>query len=154
MFWFRVDNRLVHGQVVEAWLPYLQSRYVVVANDAVYQDSLRQQIIKLALPSRIVPFFTSIDEIHLVFKKLDAEKNDILCLVESCQDAQKIVQQGIDIATINIGNIHYSSSCYQLNNSIAATSEDLACLQFFEQQGIMLDFRCVPSDVREVKKIW
>ena len=31
--WFRVDNRLVHGQVIEAWLPYTGARHLIVAND-------------------------------------------------------------------------------------------------------------------------
>ena len=34
MLWFRVDNRLVHGQVIEGWLPYVAARHLIVANDA------------------------------------------------------------------------------------------------------------------------
>ena len=40
--WFRVDNRLVHGQVIEAWLPYTGARHLVVANDELATDFLRQ----------------------------------------------------------------------------------------------------------------
>lgn len=154
MFWLRIDNRLVHGQIVETWLPYLQSRHIVIVNDAVSMDILRQQIIKLALPSRITPHFTSIANVQDVFNTLKNVKEDVFCLVENCQDAQRIVEQGVTIGTVNIGNIHYSSSCYQLSNSIAVTSEDISCFQFFEDRGISLDFRCVPSDTGEVKKIW
>ena len=154
MFWLRIDNRLVHGQVVETWLPYLQSRYVVIVNDAVSTDVLRQQIIKLALPSRITPHFTAVANVGNVLASLNNDRKDVFCLVENCQDAQRIVEQGIHIQTVNVGNIHYSSSCYQLSNSIAATSEDISCFQFFEERGIALDFRCVPSDKGEVKKVW
>ncbi|MBQ1419973.1 MAG: PTS sugar transporter subunit IIB, partial [Desulfovibrio sp.] len=27
--WFRVDNRLIHGQVIEGWLPYTNARHLV-----------------------------------------------------------------------------------------------------------------------------
>ena len=30
MLWFRVDNRLVHGQVIEGWLPYVAARHLIV----------------------------------------------------------------------------------------------------------------------------
>ena len=43
MTWFRVDNRLVHGQVIEGWLPHLAAKHLVVANDAFASDLLRQQ---------------------------------------------------------------------------------------------------------------
>ena len=33
MIWFRIDNRLVHGQVIEAWLPHIRAKTLVVAND-------------------------------------------------------------------------------------------------------------------------
>lgn len=154
MFWLRIDNRLVHGQIVETWLPYLRSRYVIVIDDAVAHDSFRQQIIKLALPSRIGVSFTSLGELRPLLEKIEDKQHDILCLVENCLDAKRVVELGVAIETVNIGNIHYSGNCYQLSNSIAATADDLACFQYFEEQGITLDFRCVPSDASEVKKIW
>lgn len=154
MFWLRIDNRLVHGQVVETWLPYLKTQYVIVANDSVASDVLRQQIIRLALPQRVTSFFTAVEDIGKIMQKITTDKDKIFCLVENSSDARRIVELGIQINTINIGNIHYSASCYQLSNSIAATAEDLANFKYFEQQGIFLDFRCVPNDIREVKKIW
>ena len=42
--WFRVDNRLIHGQVIEGWLPYTGAAHLIVANDALAEDLLRQQI--------------------------------------------------------------------------------------------------------------
>ncbi|MCX5823214.1 MAG: PTS sugar transporter subunit IIB [Deltaproteobacteria bacterium] len=30
----RVDNRLVHGQILEAWVPFLKASCIVVADDA------------------------------------------------------------------------------------------------------------------------
>lgn len=29
----RVDSRLVHGQIIETWLPYLKASRIVVVND-------------------------------------------------------------------------------------------------------------------------
>ena len=53
MTWFRVDNRLVHGQVIEGWLPHLAAKHLVVANDAFASDLLRQQIAELAVPEDV-----------------------------------------------------------------------------------------------------
>ena len=53
MLWVRVDNRLVHGQVIETWLPYTNAPYLLVVNDELAADPLRQTIISLAVPARI-----------------------------------------------------------------------------------------------------
>ena len=53
MAWFRIDNRLVHGQVIEGWLPYLNAGHLIVANDALALDELQQQIMRLAIPGRV-----------------------------------------------------------------------------------------------------
>ena len=51
--WFRVDNRLIHGQVIEGWLPYTGAAHLIVANDALAEDLLRQQIMSLAIPHHV-----------------------------------------------------------------------------------------------------
>ena len=61
--WFRVDNRLVHGQVIEAWLPYTGARHLVVANDELADDIMRQQIIELAVPQRVMTHFINVKEL-------------------------------------------------------------------------------------------
>ena len=48
MFWVRVDNRLIHGQVVEAWVPYVGAHSILVGNDDLAQDELQQEIMAQA----------------------------------------------------------------------------------------------------------
>ncbi|WP_418730975.1 PTS sugar transporter subunit IIB, partial [Desulfovibrio sp.] len=61
MLWFRVDNRLVHGQVIEGWLPYVAARHLIVANDAMSADLLQQQIVSLAVPEQVAIHFVPVD---------------------------------------------------------------------------------------------
>ncbi len=58
MIWFRIDNRLVHGQIIETWLPYTRATRLVVCNDELAKDELRQQIMLLAVPGRIQVSFS------------------------------------------------------------------------------------------------
>ena len=55
MIWYRIDNRLIHGQIIEAWLPYTRATRLVVPNDEFSAEPLRQQTILLAVPSPIHP---------------------------------------------------------------------------------------------------
>ncbi len=53
MAFVRVDNRLVHGQIIETWLPFTRARSIVVVNDELASDFLRQEIMSLAIPAGV-----------------------------------------------------------------------------------------------------
>lgn len=104
MTWFRVDNRLVHGQVIEGWLPYVAARHLVVANDAMAQDDLRQQITLLAIPQSVETHFVMLEALADTLRSCD---DDALVLFEDCKDARQASDAGVAMKSLNIGNLHY-----------------------------------------------
>ena len=49
----RIDDRLIHGQVVEGWVPHLKAKHVVVASDDAAGDETAFALMRMALPERI-----------------------------------------------------------------------------------------------------
>ena len=58
----RVDCRLIHGQVVEAWLPFISADCVIVANDEASSDPLQKTIMEMAVPPQVETAVLGIDE--------------------------------------------------------------------------------------------
>lgn len=156
MYWVRIDNRLVHGQIIETWLPYLGSRIILVVNDELAEDVLRQEIIRLAIPAGVDLLFSRIDTIQSVMQTEvgRAAFDDILMLFATCIDANRAHQAGLDFSALNIGNLHYGPGKQQLCPHVALSSEDLSCLRYFSKHGVRLDFRCVPNDSTQVRPSW
>ena len=146
MAWFRVDNRLVHGQVIEGWLPYLDARVLIVINDALAVDELQQQIMQLAIPARIQVRFMSVANAQNICGDPVLQAADSMFLFANCQDVVRFVEQGGCVPLLNIGNMHYSSGKRQLCAHVAVSEDDQACFTFLQARGIQLDFRCVPGD--------
>lgn len=153
MAWFRVDNRLVHGQVIEAWLPYLDAEKLVVVSDALAADHLQQQIMQLAIPGRIQVFFITLAEAKITHDALTAQGARFLFLLATCQDVLRLVEQGIPVPVLNVGNMHYGPGKKQICPHIAVTEEDTCCLNALKRQGTALDFRCVPNDMPIVEEL-
>ncbi len=146
--WVRIDNRLVHGQVIETWVPYCRARILVVANDELKNDELRQEIIKLAIPSSLRVIFCEIRSVREEIKKLltgGDPPSSIFILFASCQDAKAAYASGLSFPILNIGNLHYSPGKLQICDHIFLSSEDIDCIRFFREEGISIDFRCVPN---------
>lgn len=150
--WFRVDNRLVHGQVIEAWLPYLDAAELVVINDALAHDDLRQRITKLAVPGRVGVFFSPLNEAKRQYDRLVDSGLSALFLFASCSDAAALVRAGAVLPILNVGNIHYAEGRKQICQHVAVSERDITCLEWLQRRGTKLDFRCVPGDVPIVEE--
>ena len=46
----RVDDRLIHGQIVETWIPYLSINQIIVADDEVFHNPFKKKIMRMSLP--------------------------------------------------------------------------------------------------------
>ena len=57
----RIDSRLVHGQVLEAWVPYVDADCIVVANDEVAGTSFQRMVMQAAVPSSLKLFIGTIE---------------------------------------------------------------------------------------------
>ena len=154
--WVRVDNRFVHGQVIESWVPYTQSKAIWVLNDELAEDQLRQEIMRLAIPEGVGIRFSPLFEAPGRIRKThpDPDQARILVLLANCADARIVFEQGLNFSLLNIANIHYSPGREQVCDHVALGEKDVACLHFFQSRGVDIDFRCVPGKPVYVKPIW
>ena len=101
----RIDNRLVHGQVATQWCGAIGANLILVANDEVAGNSLRQGLMNMAAPSyasmRYWTIQKTIDTIHKA-----SAKQLIFIVCENPQDVVKLVEGGVPIDKLCIGNMH------------------------------------------------
>lgn len=152
MEWFRIDNRLVHGQVIAAWLPHLRARILVVANNELAGDGLRREIMCLAVPSDITflccPVSDTADTLRRI--RISSPDEHVLVLFADCADARAAYLAGAVFQVLNLGNLHYGPGKEQICEHIALSQDDRNCLQYFTDQGVEIDFRCVPTATPKV----
>lgn len=142
--WFRVDNRLIHGQVIEGWLPYTHASHLIVVNDELAGDFLRQQIMSLAVSRHIEVHFATLGELLDLLKQCG---DSSFVLFENCHDVSLAASAGVRISRLNIGNIHYSQGRKQIYPHVALSDQDVEELrELIRKQHTTLDFRAVPSE--------
>ena len=59
----RIDNRLIHGQVATQWNGTLGANLILVANDKVAKDKVRQGLMDMAAPDGATTKYISISKI-------------------------------------------------------------------------------------------
>lgn len=150
----RIDNRLIHGQVIESWLPYVKADCIVVANDNAASVAMRQKMMRAAVPSNIDVFIEKVGEVATRLESAELTSKKVLLLFASPEDALRSQQAGLSIAELNLGNIASEESTIALTCTISLNSSDVEKLKLLEKTGMIISSRCVPSDSsRDWKKL-
>ncbi len=149
MLLFRVDNRLIHGQIIEAWLPHIRAKHLIVANDCLAQDPLRQSIVSMTVPPHVHVHFVSISLLHALLATYKG--HNILVLLENCADMMQAIERHVDTHAeadtlhFNVGNLHYGPQKHRLLPHVAVTDDELLLLKHVAQKH-SLNFCAVPNE--------
>lgn len=150
----RIDNRLVHGQVATQWNSTLGSNLILVANDDVSTNTMRQNLMKMAAPTGVATRFFSLQKTIDVIGKA-SPRQKIFIVAETPEDVLTLVKGGVPIKKVNIGNMHMSEGKRQVATSVAVNDEDVAAFKELQELGVELEIRRVPSTpVEDTSKLF
>ena len=137
----RIDNRLVHGQVATQWCGAIGANLILVANDEVAGNSLRQGLMNMAAPAYAAMRYWTIQKA--------SAKQLIFIVCENPQDVVKLVEGGVPIKKVNIGNMHMAEGKRQVAGSVAVDDADVAAFKRLQELGVELEIRRVPTEHAE-----
>lgn len=142
----RVDNRLIHGQILEAWVPYIQATCIVVADDDVAADFFRETVIRMAVPREIDVLISSVDDFARDHTFSEAAGRRTILLFSSVSAAKKAFDLGFRYRKLNIGNVYNEEGNIRCARSIQFGDWDVENIVSLIRDGVQVELRCVPKD--------
>ncbi|OGR65757.1 MAG: hypothetical protein A2X31_09945 [Elusimicrobia bacterium GWB2_63_22] len=147
MILYRVDDRLVHGQVVEGWVPHLRADELAVVSDEIAGDEMRRTIMRFATPDDVELKIMTVDEAAAWLPEAQSSAHKVLVLLPGLAEALALEEKGLKIPSLNIGGMHYSAGKnLSIGKAIFLNDEDCAALKALAAAGIEIEGRGVPSD--------
>lgn len=142
----RIDDRLLHGQVVAFWSNSLKVSRIMVANDEVAENELQKTVLRMAAPTGIktslIPIAKAAENISL--DKYEGQR--VLLILKNPQDALRLMELGLTIKHINVGNMANRPNTTQYKRSISLTTEELADFRKLDSLGVRLTAQMVPEE--------
>lgn len=145
----RVDDRLIHGQVVEGWVPFLKVDLVIVVSDAAAADEIQTALMKMALPPSVGLLVLPVMEAAASLKSAQLAKRSALVLVPGPAEALALVENGVAVDRINVGGLHYTVGKVQLGRALFLDEKDRLALRALAAKGVRLEGRALPGDAEE-----
>ena len=140
----RIDSRLIHGQIIEAWVPHLKADCILVADDRVAGDAMQKVIMRMAVPREITVEIGPIRELVAEVREGKWCEKKCLMIFSDCRSVFQAHEFGLAIPKLNVGNIHHAPGRTRVTPSIALNEEDIVYLRELEHSGVRVEFRTVP----------
>jgi len=142
----RIDERLIHGQVVTSWSKETKCERIIVCNDEVATDTMRKTLLEQVAPLGVKSSVISIDKAIRLLKNPKYADVSALLLFTNPTDVLRLIEGGIDLKTINIGGMSFKEGKKQITGTISVDAKDIESFKKLDELGIELEIRKVASD--------
>jgi PTS system mannose-specific IIB component len=140
----RIDDRLIHGQVVAAWLhAYGKVSQILVVDDKTSKDQFMLDMFKMLVPSGITIEIKSIDEGVGILK--GGLKKPTMMIVKEPLTLKKMADQGIKFDKINIGGMGMTTGRKKLFQNVSANDAERQIFKEFIAAGTTVEVQIIPA---------
>jgi len=140
----RIDDRLIHGQVVVAWGSRYDPRRIWVADDPTAASAWERELLQSSAPGLDVRVVT-IAEAARDHAAEAAATGGAFLLVRDLAAARELVEAGAEVAVFNIGGLHYAPGKDKVHESVYLDAGDRDAARALLAHGVALVVRDVPA---------
>lgn len=145
----RIDDRLVHGQVVVGWGQPLDIGFVVLVDDAVACCDWEQDLYRMGVPPEMQLIFADVETAIKEYARYVADKRNGILVTPDIATMQRLVYGVPQIRRINIGGIHHRPDRVQKLRYLFLAPEEEVQLRTMTGSGVIVTAQDVPA-AREV----
>ncbi len=145
----RVDDRLVHGQVIAVWLRALGAAVIIVVDDATAADEFLRDVVAHAAPPGVEVEVHDTGAAVPRLKELTESPTPTLVLMKSPRTALRLRADGVEFPVVNIGGIGAGPGRRRVYKTIFASPEEMDVMRQLESLGTRVEFQIV-ADSRPV----
>jgi mannose/fructose/N-acetylgalactosamine-specific phosphotransferase system component IIB len=142
----RVDERLIHGQILQAWIPSIRADELFVANDLLAQDATQKRILEAAVPLSVRLTIDTIDGVARVLidnRTLDRRR---MVIVENPIDALRLRRSGVEFDLLNVGNYMAAEVALFVSPTVRLGKDSFTALRDITLEGVRVSIQTVPYD--------
>ena len=151
---FRLDERLIHGQVVVAWGSYLKPDRIVIFNDQVAASPWERELYMCCVPPDFQASVYNLEEAAQKLSNGTFESEKVVALVENLTDIQELKKKGARIPEVNLGGIHFSQVRERILPYLYLSPDEKSICRELINSGTKLFCQDVPTaekkDLREL----
>lgn len=141
----RIDDRLIHGQVMTAWLQYTGGNHIVIVDEATATDEFTKSIISMAVPGGIDLSIAGIEEGAAILKNL-ASNDKVIILTKGPETYLALIKQGVQLEKIIIGGMGANKNRSKFYKNISASETERETFKKILANNCELNIHIIPDE--------
>ena len=146
----RIDDRLIHGQIVAAWVKSLSIKRIWIVDDGVAKDTFISNVMKMVSPPDAELVITGADDIGRLLPEFDNSDKNTLILVKYPKVADLLFKAGVKLKALNVGGMGANADRRKLFKNISASDEERETLREMKNDGVKVYFQVTPSEKQTI----
>jgi mannose/fructose/N-acetylgalactosamine-specific phosphotransferase system component IIB len=141
----RLDDRLVHGQVVVGWGNALGINRIVLVDDNVSETEWEQELYSMGVPESMTVDFTSVSVAKARLSEWASSEEKVILLVGDVAALELLCLESEEVREVNLGGLHRSGGRTERLPYIFLSDDEFARLKGLEQQSIRVTAQDLPA---------
>ena len=142
----RIDDRLIHGQVATRWATGLKVNRIMIIDDQVAVNETEKSVLRMAAPAGVNTSILQFDKAVANIKNGNYAGQRVMLVVKSPVILVKMMEAGIQLLPVNVGNMSNRPGTTQYKKSVSMTDEEKVAVEKLLQAGIKVTAQMVPDE--------
>lgn len=142
---YRIDDRLIHGQVVVGWGQPLDLKFIILVDDDVAASEWEQELYRMGVPPEMEVSFCDVASAGSAFARYANDARMGIVLVGDIGTMQRLIAANPTIKTVNVGGVHHSPGRVPRMRYVFLTPSEEAGLRNIAASGVEVTAQDVPG---------
>lgn len=142
---YRIDDRLIHGQVVVGWGQPHNIRFLVLVDDLVASSDWEQELYRMAVPPEMEIYFANVDTAIRDHARYASDPRPGILITGDIASMLQLVKGVKAIGSVNLGGIHHRAGREEKVRYVFLTPDEEDQLRALEASGVEVTAQDVPS---------
>ena len=141
---YRLDDRLIHGQVVVGWGQPLACRFIVLVDDEVRASDWEQDLYRMGVPDSVEVVFASVEEAAAKLPAWEQDPRVGILLVGDIDTALQLASR-TRIRSLNVGGVHHRPGRTERLRYVYLSTDEVQKLRGLAASGVEVSAQDVPT---------
>lgn len=146
---FRVDDRLLHGQIAFSWIKNLKIQTILIADDYIANDEFMKMTLGLSKPNFVELMILEVDEEIEFLKQKENHDIHILIIVKSVENAYRMINRLNNIHSINIGYLREKVNTKEIVENVFMSEKEIVLCKEIEDKNVEVEIRMRYEDEKK-----
>lgn len=142
---FRIDDRLIHGQVVVGWGQPCGIGFIVLVDDEVARSEWEQELYRMGVPPEMDVVFDSVESAARRLPAYREDRRTGMLLTGDIETMERLVAAAPGIRAVTVGGVHHKPGRAARLRYVFLTPEEEQRLQALAARGVTVTAQDVPN---------